>query len=730
MSEAPQIGRRIRFGPYEADLAAGELRKNGRVIRLQEQPFQVLATLLDRPGEVVTREELRERLWAGDTFVDFDQGLNTAINKLREALGDSVANPRFIETLPKRGYRFLFPLEAEPAGPVSQPPDSAQERERRLRLKLRYVAAAGIVAVLVVAGFALLWLRRPVPESQLPLRRFSIRPPAPMPTLPDYNSFEAISPNGRQVAFVVTVEGRYKLWVQDLDQQEPRVIDGSEGAHGPFWSPGSDFIGFGVYRELKKVSVKGGAVTRVTTLPHITIYGASWSPDGRSIIFSSGDPSLLYEVPAAGGTAKVVLSPEMIKPPPADAIRGRDRRSGYLYSPHFLPPKAGPRVLAFALGYAASTIVILDLDTGRSVMLGQGNKPFYSPSGHLLYWSGATSSDIWAQPLSLDTLRPTGEAFLVARNANDPTVAADGTLVYADTNSEQLVWLDRRGAKSGTIGQPAQVVAYPAFSPDGRFVAVETRENSNLDLWIYDIARGARTRLTADPATDILPTWSPSGEEVAFSSYRAGNIDIFLRRADASAEERVLVATAHNERVSDWSRDGQYILYSLLDPKSGFDVWYLKRNEKGEWEPHPLLQTPSNERVPKLSPDGRYVAYLSDESGRDEVYVRSFPQGGRKWPVSAGGASQIRWSRNGRELFYAEAGTLVAVPVRTVPEFEAGPATRLFSHDAFTAWADPNYDVSADGQLILLPERVGGQGQERLIRVVQNWFAEFRDRQR
>ena len=164
---------------------------------------------------------------------------------------------------------------------------------------------------------------------------------------------------------------------------------------------------------------------------------------------------------------------------------------------------------------------------------------------------------------------------------------------------------------------------------------------------------------------------------MAFSSYRAGNTDIFVRSADAGLEEKPLAASPPNERVSDWSRDGQYILYSLLHPKNGYDLWYLKRNA-GKWEPHPLLQTSFNEKAPKLSPDGRYVAYLSDESGRDEVYVRQFPSGGRKWPVSSRGASQIRWSRTGRELFYSEAGTLIAVSVRTIPSLKLGRQLACF----------------------------------------------------
>jgi eukaryotic-like serine/threonine-protein kinase len=330
---------------------------------------------------------------------------------------------------------------------------------------------------------------------------------------------------------------------------------------------------------------------------------------------------------------------------------------------------------------------------------------------------------LWAQSFSLKHFRFQGDAFRVARNATDPSVASDGTLVYRDAVTEQLVWLDRRGVRIATVGQPVNGFYYPALSPDQRRVAVESLENENLDLWVSDLLRGTRTRLTSHPAAEIIPVWAPAGDRVAFSSYRAGNTDIFARTADAGLEEKLLAASPPNERISDWSRDGQYITYSLQHPKNGYDLWYLKRNA-GRWEPHPLLQTSFNEKTPKLSPDGRYVAYLSDESGRDELYVRQFPSGEHKWLISSRGASQIRWSRTGRELFYSEAGTLIAVSVHARPEFEPGPATRLFSHTAFTIWQDPNYDVSADGQRILLPESVGG---ERMIHVVQNWFAEFRD---
>jgi Tol biopolymer transport system component len=231
-----------------------------------------------------------------------------------------------------------------------------------------------------------------------------------------------------------------------------------------------------------------------------------------------------------------------------------------------------------------------------------------------------------------------------------------------------------------------------------------------------------------DAAHEILPVWSPDGTEVAYSSYRSGNIDILLRRADGSEDEKMIAGTVHPERVSDWSRDGRYILYSLQHPDTKGDIWSLERQPEG-WTARPFLQTPADERMPKLSPDGRYVAYVSDESGRPELYVQSFPSAAGKRAISSGGASQPRWRNDGRELFYVEGNVLISVAMRTQPALSIGPATRLFAHSAFAVSLDANYDVSPDGRRFLLPERIGAQGKERMIRVVQNWFAEFRNPQ-
>ena len=381
----------------------------------------------------------------------------------------------------------------------------------------------------------------------------------------------------------------------------------------------------------------------------------------------------------------------------------------------------------------------LDLETGQRELLGPGAAPVYSNSGHLLYATSPASSDLWALPFSLETLRATGEAFPVSENSRHATVATDETLVYLDlsgsSGQQQLVWVDRDGKQVEEIGQAQDGIRWAALSPDGRWVAVTVLEASNPEVWVWDLARrGVSTRLSSAPEWDGIPVWSPGGDEVAFVSLRAGNPDIYLRRADGGGEEQAVATTSQNEWPSDWSRDGKYLLYHQSDPETGSDLWYLERGENGSgWEPHPFLQEPSAQAAPKFSPNGRYVAYVSDESGQREVYVQPFPEGGRKVTVSSGGGSQLRWSRDGKELFYVQGEKLMVVAVSTEGEFSAGLPTELFEHPGLRSGLNnPNYDVSLDGQRFILPEPVGHdetEAPQATIRVVQNWFAEFKDRQ-
>jgi Tol biopolymer transport system component/DNA-binding winged helix-turn-helix (wHTH) protein len=705
--------RPIRFGPFEADAEAGELRKGGRVIRIQEQPFQVLVALLDRAGEVVTREDLRQRLWPNDTFGEFDQGLNTAVNKLREALGDSAASPKFVETLPKRGYRFIHALECET--PAVEPPQA--------NVKAPWRWMAGTAAVMSVIFLVFAFIRTADTPSQLPLRRLSIDPSVPVVSRVLNDSVVAVSPNGRYISYI-TDESPSRISVHDLEQGTARVFQGTEGGRMPFWSPDSEFFGFTAGNALRKIRLRDGSASVLCECGR-SFQGAAWSPDGQTIVFAEGTPSNLFEVPAAGGARKVLLT--------AEQLRYRDpkrnpKEMGYLSGPKFLPQQAGRRVILFAVGYAAATMVVKDLDSGREevlwpTVLWSGGSGLYSQTGHVLYRPPQGSAEIWARPFSLRTLKPAGEAFQVFKGGVDISLADDGTLVYVDAISAELNWLNRKGAKVASVGQPLGGFFFPALSPDGQRVAVETNEDSNLDIWVYDLERGARTRLTSHHATDIIPVWSPDSKRIVFSSYRRGNIDVFLALADGSVDDRAIVSSPQNERVSDWSSDGRTILYSLETANNGFDIWYAKLSGD-DWKPMPFLQTRSHEFAAKLSPDGRYIAYVSDETGRNEIFVRPFPTGEGKWAISTNGGAQVRWSRDGRELFYTQDASLLGVSLQAAADFRPGAPIALFSNPTFHMPAgEANWDMAPDGQRFLVPERLGGT---RKLHFVQNWYAAFR----
>lgn len=574
------------------------------------------------------------------------------------------------------------------------------------------------VAFTAVAAslMATVWLRQPKQDPELPVRRLALQ--LPVPTTNVGVSRLAISPNGKHIA-IIAGEGQTKLWVQDLDKEEPRVIEGTDGAAAPFWSPDSTLVGFAAAGKLRKVSVNGGLIASLCDIPRNFIGGGSWSEDGTSIVFSAGSPAALYTVPAAGGNSHLLLSQKELHLAGPSYPEPRPPRFGWLAHPHFV---ANNNTRAVLFTYNGS-LLIYDPESRQVRVVGSGSHPTFCSSGHLLY---TAANDLWAQEFSRTHMRTSGEPFRVARNATNPSVASDATLVYLESIPEQLMWFDRRGTRLTTVGQPYEGVYYPALSPKLGQIAAETLENGNQDVWVVDVNSGTRVRLTSDPATDVLPVWSPDGTQVAFSSYRAGNTDVFVRRADASSAEIRLTSEPQNERVCDWSPDGQHILYSHEHPQTRSDIWYLKRNAAGGWDRVLFLNSAADEKIAKFSPDGRYVAYLSDETGRHELYVRQFPSGDGRWPVSNGGASHVRWSRTGNELFYVEAGWLMALTVSGGDRFKAGSATRLFSHQAFTASLDANYDVSPDGQRFLLPQKMGSESPK--IRVVQNWFGEFRSR--
>ena len=386
------------------------------------------------------------------------------------------------------------------------------------------------------------------------------------------------------------------------------------------------------------------------------------------------------------------------------------------------------------MGNTGGLDVMLYESADRSpVPLVPGRKPVFSPTGHLLYEGSRGAAGTWALPFSMDMLQVGGEAFPIQQDASYPSVARDGTLAYLEvlhTGQQQLEWRDRQGIEAGKIGQPQDVIRFPSLSPDGQRVAALGYQDNNGDVWIHDVRRPIKTRLTFAPGRDYSVRWSPESNQIIFRSEHGGDAALFTTLADGSSDAKKLFDTpGRPDNPHDWSRDGRFLIFHIDDPDSARDLWYLERKDDASWrDPVEFLKTPFEERVAVFSPDTRFVAYVSDESGRDEVYVRPFPPGGGKWQVSESGGIQPRWSRDGKEIFYVEDDTLIAVSVNTKPIFAVGSAERLFSDPNFANYSpQQTYDVTADGQRFVMVKNLGDP--KYTIHVVQNWFEEFRDRQ-
>jgi len=297
-----------------------------------------------------------------------------------------------------------------------------------------------------------------------------------------------------------------------------------------------------------------------------------------------------------------------------------------------------------------------------------------------------------------------------------------------------LVWWDRAGQQVGKFGLPG---TYDDFrlAPDERRIAFANSSGDNRDVWVLDSVRGVTSRLTFDPAVDDPPMWSPDGLRVVWTSNRGGAFDLYVKSANGAGAEQLLVTIgAPAGWPEDWSRDGRFIIYQIPGTKTGQDIWIAPQPAQGESgddrKPFPYLQTEFDERHGRFSPDGRWVAYSSNESGRDEIYVRSFPASGERFQISAGGGTEPQWRKDGTELFYiSEDRTLMAVPVKLASSasepLQVGQAKPLFSVPAVDTFVGRSYEVSNDGQRFLLRAPARG-GNAQSLTVVLNWQAQLK----
>jgi serine/threonine-protein kinase len=425
----------------------------------------------------------------------------------------------------------------------------------------------------------------------------------------------------------------------------------------------------------------------------------------------------LYEVSARGGELRTILD--------VDPATEEDF--------HHAASLPGGRGVLFTIHRRGGGPDKIDLWTpgGRKTLLEiEGERfdnPVYAPTGHILYTRSTTTPGLWALPFSLSDLAVTGEPFLVAPDAERASVSQEGTLVFfRGTGSvlQHLVWVSREGDVLGTVGQAQPLLDRPRLSPDGTRIAVAARDPDSRNLWIHDIARGTRMRLTFDRLSPSGPIWIPGRNAIAHSTGAGGRGTAWIRPADGSGEAEELPI----KFPTSCSSDGKFLLYQVKGDNGTDDLWYMRLD--GDGEPQPLIQGGTQDRNGVFSPDGSLVAYEYRDSGLEEIFLTNFPSGEGRWQVSVNSGTEPHWSLKGDELFYIEVGSfsLMSVSVEREPALSLGVPKRLFSGRTPEVALFAGYDVGLNAERFLMVQVVDPDHGNRGIAIVENWFAEFKDR--
>jgi Tol biopolymer transport system component/predicted Ser/Thr protein kinase len=529
----------------------------------------------------------------------------------------------------------------------------------------------------------------------------------------------AVAPNGHTIAATGYKESARKsvIWIYELGSQDARPLADTEGASFPFWSADGKSLGFFADGKLRKLDLEGGSVQTLCDAP--SGRGGTWNQGGIILFTPSGQLGTgLYRIAASGGTPTPVSSP--------DASRGETSQRW----PMFLPDGRHFLYMSFDVAIQGDSNAIfvgsLDSKEKRFVTKATANAAYAAP-GYLLYYRDKT---LFAQHFDPRKFELKGEPAPIltevqyqARVGRVGFSATDSGLLVAQNSDavsfSQLIWLDRKGNQVGVVGKP-DLYANVSLAPDGKSVAVDKTDsgNQNTDVWIYELQHNGAKRMTFDPAIDAMPVWSPDASRLAFSSSRQNVFNLYLKAADGAQEEKLIQHVDADEYPNDWSRDGRFILYTR-----GPDLWFLTLPEM---KSAPFLKTPSTLKNGHYSPDGKWVAYASNESGKWEVYVTSFPAAQGKWQVSSGGGEQPRWRGDGKELFYLSSdGKVMAAPVTEGANFDVGAPVPLFQANPRETSATSElqfYDVSRDGQRFLINTEVR-EAEVKPMTVVLNWAA-------
>ena len=570
----------------------------------------------------------------------------------------------------------------------------------------RNIFAGGLligVLAAMLAAFALFYSR--TVKAPTPAVRFEV--PLPEGTYWGPNDFPAISPDGSLIMFAATRrDGSRSLWLRPMSSLSAQPIPGTQttaistGLVGA-WSPDGRAIAHVHDFKLLKIDISGGAAQALGAVP---VRGVpTWSSSG-TILFTSNDaPFRLYQAPAAGGDAKLVMAPGLSQNCPSFLPDGR----------HFL----------YLVYSGESGLYIGSLDSKEGKRLTGGSSGVFAAPGWLLNVRGSTlvaqSFDPDKQTLSGGPIPIAEQVAIVGPNGGGFSISRNGVLAYRTATPPvpaDLVWYDRQGNRVASVGKPA-LYTNPALSADGKRLAVSRGLGPiNREIWVENLAMGTSSRFTFSQADDINPIWSPDGSKIAFSSNRKGNYDIYWKAASGAGADQLLVESTERKAVEDWSPDGKLLLFNT----GTREVDALPMT--GERKPYPVLKATFRQYDARLSPDGHWIAYVSEESGRAEIFVQTFPPTGGKWQISASGGMEPTWRGDGKELYFLNETKFMAADVSVNgSSIEAGAPKPLFDAPIDRATNRRNhYVAAADGQRFLFIATAKAIDTTPFV-VVQNW---------
>jgi serine/threonine-protein kinase len=512
-----------------------------------------------------------------------------------------------------------------------------------------------------------------------------------------------------------------------VDELTAKLIAGTEDSPAvPFFSPDGKWIGYRSGRDskLKKIAIGGGAPVVLCDAP--TLLGAHWEPDNTIVYGSRGNG--IMRVSANGGTPECIVK----------------QKSGALLLPQILP--GGESVLYTIYAGLQNSIAVQSLKSEEPRVLFAGVGAKYLPTGHIVY---GVENDLCAISLDPNKLEVAGGSASIVSGvfritAPQYALSDSGTLVYIPGTTAEaptgrsLVWADKNG-KEEPLGAPPNNYFTPRISPDGTRVALAVLSD-NFDIWIWDLVRKTLTRLTLDKSNELQPVWTPDSKRIVFSTDRDGPYGIYWKAADGTGKEEKLVGESNRSfQPYSLSRDGKMLVMDaiegILNPSSvKLDIGILSMEGERVWKP--LLKEDYVETQAQISPDGRWMAYVSTESGRNEVYIRPFPEVDKgKWQVSTSGGASARWSPGGRELLYLSAdNSVMTIAVKTQPAFSLGTPKILFKsiYAGTTTTSGTPWDIHADGKRFLMMKMPGADASAgsgpRKINIVLNWTEELKQR--